>query len=70
MEYGSAEWNISFFINENSHSGSKFPKFDKCAGWNKVVQNEFLKKLINIQDGIKVQVDKFIQIDKNGVKIT
>ena len=43
-----AGWNISFFINENSHSGSKFPKFNKRAGWNKAVQDGFFQKINKI----------------------
>ena len=48
MKYGRAGWNISFFINENSHSGSKFPKFNKRAGWNKDVQDGKFPKINKI----------------------
>ena len=40
--------NISFFINEKSHSGSKFPKFNKRAGWNKAVQDGIFQKINKI----------------------
>ena len=40
--------NISFFINENSHSGSKFPKFNKRAGWNKAMQDGIFQKINKI----------------------